>query len=321
MTITRTGSNEKVAPLVEQTQNPHNIKTRYPRRVSDAVIALSQKPPSSLSSSSDQTKKPSTHVEAAKPGKAKKVDTISYTSRPRSIDVLFGRGGHINAHEGNVNFRKICSKYKQTYAQASNAEKSRIADKVFKELNELGVAFLEKTEHQKYLTVPIGKCQAKILQALRDRWISEKFPRPKSPKRKNPTDAHATITTGGTTPDGSSSVTVTTTVDPSSKRTIKKRKVSTKRNQVCSSSLRVLPFRSARAKAQRNLVSEDKAARDDISVGVNAMGGCNTNDQNTKKHGCSTVSTIAVTLPIVGGEINAVGGCYSGRRRVLLVLL
>ena len=311
----RTFSNERVATSVEQTENPPKITTRYPRRASNAVIVLSQKSSSSFISGSDQTKQPSTNKGASKPRKAKKVDTNSCTLRLRSIDVLFGRGGGTNSHEGNVNFRKICSKYKQSYSEGTRAEKSAIVDKVFEELNELGVAFLEKTEHEKYRTVPIRNCQVKILQALRDRWVSEKFPRPSSPKRKNPSGAHATNTTGGSTTDGSASVTVTTTVDPTSKRTFKKRKVLTKQNPLCSSSLRVLPFRFARAKAIRDLVRDDGAARDDISVSVNAMGGCNSIEQSAKTQGCSTVSTFAVTLPIVGDEKNAFGGLAATANR------
>ena len=70
------------------------------------------------------------------------------TIKPHSNDVLSGRGGRINSHPGNIQYRKLVESYKHTYLnpQTKKMEKSRIASKIVEQIREIGGRFLKEEE-------------------------------------------------------------------------------------------------------------------------------------------------------------------------------
>ena len=70
--------------------------------------------------------------------------TSSGITKPDINDVLFGRGGKINDHPGNIQFRSIVEQCKYNYTQLrSKREKRRIALEVIDQIRSLGGKFLE----------------------------------------------------------------------------------------------------------------------------------------------------------------------------------
>ena len=70
------------------------------------------------------------------------------TITPQSNDVLSGRGGRINSHPGNIQYRKLVSTYKHTYAnpQTKKVDKSKIASRIVEQIREIGGRFLKEEE-------------------------------------------------------------------------------------------------------------------------------------------------------------------------------
>jgi len=97
---------------------------------------------------------------------------------PDAADVLCGRGGGINNHIGNVNFRKMINDRKQEYSVARNkAEKSAIAQEVIDAVWAAGGRFLQRAEKAElgtvgtegiWVEVELEKAIAKTGQALRE---------------------------------------------------------------------------------------------------------------------------------------------------------
>ena len=63
---------------------------------------------------------------------------------PNAMDVLGGRGGNINRHEGNIKFREEAGKLKSKYRESSRQEKPLVAEEVVNRVKEFGGRFLEK---------------------------------------------------------------------------------------------------------------------------------------------------------------------------------
>jgi hypothetical protein len=100
---------------------------------------------------------------------------------PTHHDVLFGRGGSINAHEGNILFRHVVNQYKDAYMRASKHSKPTIANEVVSviyNLNPPGRFLAPISESQKnykkngsitWYNVGLKKARAKASQCLRER--------------------------------------------------------------------------------------------------------------------------------------------------------
>jgi len=92
---------------------------------------------------------------------------------PNDNDVLCGRGGRINSHEGNIQFRKFINAYKEDYLskRAGKVIKARIAACIVSKIRSLMPSgrFL-KTDADTGLWVEIGdeKAKRKTGQALRE---------------------------------------------------------------------------------------------------------------------------------------------------------
>lgn len=93
----------------------------------------------------------------------------SYITKPAENDVLFGRGGRINDHPGNVQFRTIVEQYKHEYTQLrSKRDKRRIALEVIDQIRCLGGKFLERDSSGRWFEQNKVKVFKKTSQALRE---------------------------------------------------------------------------------------------------------------------------------------------------------
>ena len=98
---------------------------------------------------------------------------------PGDIDVLCGRGGRINKHHGNRNFRAICKPYRPAYqaikgkGKVADKKKDCIVEKILKTELE-GVRFLKMNEEGFYELLPEHKIIGKVKQYLRTKLKSKK---------------------------------------------------------------------------------------------------------------------------------------------------
>lgn len=86
-------------------------------------------------------------------------------------DICLGRGNAIAHSEGNMCYRAIVWKYRESYASASRVEKRDIANQVIDEVYSLDPPgrFIEKTSTGKYREVPHERIIEKCCQSLREK--------------------------------------------------------------------------------------------------------------------------------------------------------
>ena len=98
--------------------------------------------------------------------------TSTYTKDPHNNDVLCGRGGTINAHPGNEQYRKFVERKKRLYLTARfKREKREIAASIVEEIRNLDPPgrFLTKDRHSDtWYDVGDEKARDKTSQALRE---------------------------------------------------------------------------------------------------------------------------------------------------------
>lgn len=99
---------------------------------------------------------------------------------PKPSDVLCGRGGGINAHEGNIAFRELVQDQKEQYNLAANKnEKAEISQEIVDHVTNRGGRFLQRDESQPFsnsagkntgwwMGIDNIKAIAKTSQALRE---------------------------------------------------------------------------------------------------------------------------------------------------------
>jgi hypothetical protein len=85
-----------------------------------------------------------------------------------SNDVLCGRGGHTNTHEGNIRFRAVISSHQPMYLTAKKREKEGIARDIVELIQGRGGRFLQKGESVAWEQVDDKKAVQKASQALRE---------------------------------------------------------------------------------------------------------------------------------------------------------
>lgn len=92
---------------------------------------------------------------------------------PSVNDVLSGRGGRINSHPGNVQFRQLVNQYKHVYLskQTKKLEKVNIADKIVKAIRTMdppGRFLKEDTKIQMWVEIGDQRARKKAGQAMRE---------------------------------------------------------------------------------------------------------------------------------------------------------
>jgi hypothetical protein len=85
-------------------------------------------------------------------------------------NIICGQGKDADLHSGNVMFRKLVGKHKQTYAQAPMADKRKISKGIVIALRHFGFKF-SKLDKNTGCSIEIGNKKAveKTLQALREK--------------------------------------------------------------------------------------------------------------------------------------------------------
>jgi len=104
---------------------------------------------------------------------------IADGERPSALDVIAGRGGGANHHEGNKRYwRRILAErpgYKQL-GKNDNIEKNEIAQAIYNFILSTGGRFLQlERETQKWFNLPQKIGLDKIKQALRDKYVPNFF--------------------------------------------------------------------------------------------------------------------------------------------------
>jgi hypothetical protein len=84
-------------------------------------------------------------------------------------DVLCGRGGATNNHEGNRRFRSIVVEHQTEYLTARKMEKAVIAQQIVQAVHNNGGRYLKRSKSaDTWVEVPIKQATAKTSQALRE---------------------------------------------------------------------------------------------------------------------------------------------------------
>ncbi|KAL3919785.1 MAG: hypothetical protein SGILL_003580 [Bacillariaceae sp.] len=129
----------------------------------------------SFSSPSSPKKKLKVTGDLKKPATAAAVSTASSERKLQGIenyealDVLCGRGGGTNLHEGNRFYRDLILSHRTTYDDASKSMKPEIARDIVMRIRERGGRFLRKDKEGLYYDIGDGEAKAKTSQALRHR--------------------------------------------------------------------------------------------------------------------------------------------------------
>ncbi|CAB9515459.1 Polyubiquitin (Fragment) [Seminavis robusta] len=89
-------------------------------------------------------------------------------TKPRDMDILFGRGGLSNNHPGNQHYNKVLEKRAWNYLHLTNRKtKTEFAWEVVRQLKKEGVRFLRK-EKDIYVEAGDEEARKKVSQRLRD---------------------------------------------------------------------------------------------------------------------------------------------------------
>ena len=88
-------------------------------------------------------------------------------------DVLFGQGGESNKNEGNARYRALIERGRPSYATASVATKTSMAQNVVNKIADQGGRFLKKhTPTQQWYLADERTARKKVSQALREKHIT-----------------------------------------------------------------------------------------------------------------------------------------------------
>ena len=95
--------------------------------------------------------------------------TMEITSEINSNDVLCGRGGATNNHDGNRRFRSTVSDHQTEYLGSRKKDKALIANRIVRIIRERGGRFLRREEASgQWVDVGDKKAAEKTSQALRE---------------------------------------------------------------------------------------------------------------------------------------------------------
>ncbi|GAX29381.1 hypothetical protein FisN_16Hu179 [Fistulifera solaris] len=123
---------------------------------------------------------------APQPAKRWKKYPLKDITEPHEHDVLCGRGGHTNKHEGNKKYRKMVEGYKEKYIGLKKKKKTALAKEIvyaWKHQDPPG-RFLKQDETGKWFEVVDKIARGKTSQALREKKPTKgKALREKEPKQ------------------------------------------------------------------------------------------------------------------------------------------
>lgn len=98
------------------------------------------------------------------------VQSSDKSSGPSPVDVICGRGGKANTHEGNIFFREEAKKLRSWYESSSKSEKFTISAMLVDLVRERGGRFLKRDSKQagNWLEADANDVRKKASQALRE---------------------------------------------------------------------------------------------------------------------------------------------------------
>jgi len=88
---------------------------------------------------------------------------------PTENDVLFGRGGFINSHPGNVSYRKKVLQFRPVYERSTKEGKFDISRELLEAVTSDGARFLQRGEDGEWHQVIGNGARRKVSQALREK--------------------------------------------------------------------------------------------------------------------------------------------------------
>mmetsp|Transcript_7601 Transcript_7601/g.12924 ORF Transcript_7601/g.12924 Transcript_7601/m.12924 type:complete len:263 (-) Transcript_7601:223-1011(-) len=88
---------------------------------------------------------------------------------PTENDVLFGRGGFINSHPGNVSYRKKVLQFRPVYERSTKEGKFDISRELLETVTSDGARFLQRGEDGEWHQVIGNGARRKVSQALREK--------------------------------------------------------------------------------------------------------------------------------------------------------
>jgi len=144
----------------------------------EALLFAAEKVESRVISADSWTAGPSTEesVPAAattttikKKKKPKRIRDEPRASEPTEDDVLFGRGGYVNTHPGNIHFREKALELRPWYEKSTKEEKYDISKVLIESVKGQGHRFLEKASDGLWHEVSGNGVRKKASQALRER--------------------------------------------------------------------------------------------------------------------------------------------------------
>eukprot|EP00531_Pseudo-nitzschia_arenysensis_P009513 CAMPEP_0116147320 /NCGR_PEP_ID=MMETSP0329-20121206/17690_1 /TAXON_ID=697910 /ORGANISM="Pseudo-nitzschia arenysensis, Strain B593" /LENGTH=705 /DNA_ID=CAMNT_0003643237 /DNA_START=150 /DNA_END=2267 /DNA_ORIENTATION=+ len=95
-------------------------------------------------------------------------------AKPRSNDILCGRGGSSNRHLGNIHFRELVAANKQIYVGLTKKQKMLVARKIVDAIHNTGGRFLAKDlDTGMFYDIGLPRSLEKTSQALREKHSNE----------------------------------------------------------------------------------------------------------------------------------------------------
>ena len=88
---------------------------------------------------------------------------------PTKNDVLFGRGGFINSHPGNVSYRKKVLQFRPVYERSTKEGKFDISRELLEAVTSEGARFLQKGKDGEWYQVIGNGARRKVSQTLREK--------------------------------------------------------------------------------------------------------------------------------------------------------
>jgi hypothetical protein len=151
--VTKTGGFSKRTPVEETSSSPQPPKKRLKEAAdADSIASLDL-------NTRAVAEAPCSDQDPSKQG-------VSNYGPP---DVLSGRGGGTNLHEGNRYYRDLILSHRSAYDDATKAMKPEIAREIVQRIRERGGRFLRKDKDGLYYDIGDTEAKAKTSQALRHR--------------------------------------------------------------------------------------------------------------------------------------------------------
>lgn len=125
-------------------QSPHSTNQTHPTSNFFPFVKSRKHPPSVIvKNSSPETNTEASCVQNRAP--ATQCSSKERIYNPSKVDVLYGRGGAINNHQGNITFRSLVNARRENYKSDRNkTRKSNIAQDIINQIKRSGGRFLER---------------------------------------------------------------------------------------------------------------------------------------------------------------------------------